>query len=166
MESDDFKKFNARARSKQKENKAFLKKLKALPPKQLDQKFHKAHQNAFAHINCLDCANCCKTTGPLFTENDINRIARHFRMKPSEFINTYLRVDEDKDFVLQTVPCPFLGDDNYCGIYEVRPKACKEYPHTDRNRMHQVLELTRKNIEVCPAVFEMVEDLKQALKEN
>lgn len=153
-------KFRARARSKRQENKAFFRKLKQLPPKQLDTTFHEAHDEAFSRINCLDCANCCKTTGPLFTDQDINRLARHFGQKPAEFINQYLRVDEDGDFVLQSLPCPFLAPDNYCGVYEVRPKACREFPHTDRNRMHQVLELTRKNIEVCPAVYEMVEKMK------
>lgn len=140
-----------------------MRRLKALPPKQLDQKFHNAHTEVFSRINCLDCANCCKTTGPLFTERDINRLAKHFSLKPPEFIDEYLRVDEEGDFVLQTVPCPFLGPDNYCGVYEVRPKACREFPHTDRNKMHQILDLTRKNIEVCPAVFEMLEQIKKEL---
>ena len=160
MENRDLDKFRARARSKRKENKAFFRKLKQRPPKQLDRQFHRAHEEAFAHIDCLSCANCCKTTGPLFTEKDIDRLARHFGMKPSDFIDQYLRIDEDGDFVLQSLPCPFLGNDNYCKVYEVRPKACREFPHTDRNRMHQILDLTRKNVEVCPAVFEMVERIK------
>lgn len=164
MESSDLDKFRARARAKRKENKAFFRQLKSVPSKQLDRHFHEAHEEAFAHIDCLSCANCCKTTGPLFTGKDINRLARHFGLRPAEFIDQYLRVDEDGDFVLKSVPCPFLGEDNYCSVYEVRPKACREFPHTDRNRMHQILELTRKNVEVCPAVFEMVERIKGELK--
>jgi Fe-S-cluster containining protein len=160
VENSDLDKFRARARSKRKENKAFFKRLKSLPPRQLDQQFHEAHEEAFSHIDCLSCGNCCKTTGPLFTDKDINRLAKHFGQRPADFIDHYLRVDEEGDFVLQSVPCPFLGQDNYCSVYEVRPKACREFPHTDRNRMHQILELTRKNIEVCPAVFEMVERMK------
>ena len=160
MESSDLEGFRNRARSKRKENKVFFKRLKSTSPKQLDRQFHEAHEEAFAHIDCLSCANCCKTTGPLFTDKDINRLAKHFGQRPADFIDDYLRVDEDGDFVLQSVPCPFLGEDNYCSVYEVRPKACREFPHTNRNRMHQILELTRKNIEVCPAVFEMVERMK------
>jgi Fe-S-cluster containining protein len=72
-----------------------------------------------------------------------------------------LRIDEDRDYVLQSVPCTFLGADNYCSIYQVRPKACREFPHTDRIKQHQLLKLTEKNIEVCPAVFEIVEKLKK-----
>ncbi|MDZ7846371.1 MAG: YkgJ family cysteine cluster protein [Owenweeksia sp.] len=112
-------------------------------------------------MNCLDCANCCKTTGPLFTHRDIDRLARHLSITPAAFIAKFLRTDEDNDFVLQQLPCPFLGTDNYCSVYEVRPKACHEFPHTNRNRMHQILYLTQKNAEVCPAVFEMVEEIKK-----
>ena len=67
------------------------------------------------------------------------------------------------DYVLQTVPCTFLGEDNSCSIYEVRPKACREYPHTNRIKQHQILNLTEKNVEVCPAVYNIVEKLKKKL---
>ena len=100
----------------------------------------------------------------LFTDKDISRIAKHLRTKPSAFTEQYLRIDEDNDYVLQSVPCTFLGTDNYCSIYEVRPKACREYPHTDRMKQHQLLKLTEKNVSVCPAVFQIIEQLKKQLK--
>jgi Fe-S-cluster containining protein len=75
-----------------------------------------------------------------------------------------LKRDSDEDFVLKSSPCAFLGEDNFCSIYDVRPKACQEFPHTDRRRQHQILDLTRKNSEVCPAVFEIVDKLKKQLK--
>ncbi len=96
------------------------------------------HEEEFSRTNCLECANCCKTTGPLFTQKDISRISRHFKMKPGGFIEEYLRLDEENDYVLQQVPCPFLGSDNYCSIYDQRPKACREYPHTDRKDFHKI----------------------------
>jgi len=159
----DLHQFRQQARSQRKENQKFFKRLKSLKPRQLDEQFHELHDEVFAEINCLNCANCCKTTGPLFTDTDINRLAKHFGLRPAEFIDQYLRVDEDGDFVLQVLPCPFLGEDNYCSVYEVRPKACREYPHTDRNKMHQILELTRKNAEACPAVLEMVNRMKDRI---
>ena len=82
-------------------------------------------------------------------------------MKPGTFVEQYLKVDEDGDYVLTTAPCPFLDDENYCRIYEDRPKACREYPHTDRKKMVQITSLTYKNTLVCPAVLEIVERLKQ-----
>tara|TARA_R110000850_G_C9690194_1_gene438914 strand:+ start:105 stop:593 length:489 start_codon:yes stop_codon:yes gene_type:complete len=156
--------FNQQAKETKAENKKFYKKLKSINPKKLDQAFHNAHEEAFSCINCLECANCCKTTGPLFTNTDIDKLARHFKMKAGDFMDQYLRKDEDGDFVLQSTPCPFLGDDNYCSVYENRPKACREYPHTDRNKMHQILELTRKNAEMCPAVHHVTEALKRQFK--
>ena len=146
---------------KRKENQQFFKSLKKLKPKVLDKLIYPIHEEVFACTDCLKCANCCTTTGPLFTDKDINRISKHLRIKPSEFTEKYLQIDEDRDYVLQSVPCIFLGEDNYCSIYDVRPKACREFPHTDRIKQHQLLNLTEKNIEVCPAVFEIVEKLKK-----
>ena len=148
---------------KRKENSVFFKRLKKEKPKVLDKLIHPIHDDVFEHTNCLKCANCCKTTGPLFTDKDIQRISKYLKIKPSEFVERYLRIDEDNDYVLQSVPCVFLGEDNYCLIYEVRPKACREYPHTDRIKQYQLLKLTEKNLDVCPAVFEIVERIKVKL---
>lgn len=115
------------------------------------------HDEVFSGTDCLSCANCCKTTGPLFTRPDVERIAKHLRSKPSQFQDTYLRVDEDGDLVLKTVPCAFLAPDNSCTIYEVRPKACREFPHTNRRKFHQISELTLKNVGICPAAYAIVE---------
>lgn len=129
-----------------------LKNFQKKKPKNLDAIFHAEHQKAFAKIDCLKCANCCKTTSPIFRPVDIKRIAAHVRMTEANFIKTYLRIDEDNDYVLQKSPCTFLNDDNTCSIYEHRPLACREYPHTDRKNMYQIMDLTHKNVSVCPAV--------------
>jgi len=153
-----------RAKDKQAENKTFFKKLKKKPPKDLDYIMQDLHDEEFQKTDCLTCANCCKTTGPLFTDKDVERIAKHLKMKPQQFIETYLRVDEDNDYILQSVPCTFLGYDNYCSIYEVRPKACREFPHTDRKKFQQITNLTMKNIAICPAAFNIVEEMKKKIK--
>jgi Fe-S-cluster containining protein len=139
-------------------NKTF-RKWKQTKPKDLDQKFHEAHEQEFKKMDCLTCANCCKTTSPIFRDADIRRIAKHLRMKEAQFISSHLKLDEENDYVLQQSPCYFLGDDNTCGIYEVRPLACREYPHTDRKNMHQILTLTAKNTLICPAVSRIVKQL-------
>ncbi|WP_282054559.1 YkgJ family cysteine cluster protein [Maribacter luteus] len=152
-----------KAAEKHKENKKFFTKLKKRPPKNLDYVMQELHEAEFQRTDCLDCANCCKTTGPLFTNNDIERIAKFFRMKPKKFIGQFLRVDEDSDYVLQEVPCTFLGADNLCSIYDVRPKACREFPHTDRKKFQQISNLTMKNVAICPAAFNIVEEMKKKL---
>jgi len=153
-----------KARDKEKENKRFFNKLKKKPPKQLDYLMQELHEEEFRRTDCLECANCCKTTGPLFTNKDISRLSKHFKMKEPQFIDSYLRVDEENDYVLQTLPCPFLGHDNCCSIYEVRPKACREFPHTDRKKFYQISNLTLKNVAICPAAYNIVEAMKERIK--
>lgn len=152
------------AKDKQNENKKFFAKLKKKTPKNLDYLMQELHENEFERTDCLECANCCKTTGPLFTNADVERISKHFRQKPQQFIDTYLRLDEENDYVLQSVPCTFLGADNYCSIYDVRPKACAEFPHTDRKKFQQISNLTLKNVAICPAAFNIVEEMKKRIK--
>ncbi len=149
---------------KKEENIKFFKKLKKRTPKRLDVITQEIHEKVFQHTDCLSCGNCCKRISPFFTDRDIKRIAKHLRMKEFEFITQYLHRDEDDYWVLNEMPCPFLGSDNYCFIYDVRPKACGEYPHTDRRKFIQLADLTIKNIEVCPAVYEIVEGLKEKIK--
>ena len=152
------------AKDKHKENKTFFTKLKKKPPKQLDYIMQDLHEAEFQKIDCLKCANCCKTTGPLFTDKDIIRIAKHFRIKTQQFTEQFLQLDEENDYVLKSVPCTFLDTNNYCSIYEVRPKACREFPHTDRKKFQQISNLTLKNVALCPAAFNIVEAMKVRIK--
>jgi len=160
----DLENFRKQSAARGRDNQQLLKSLKRHDERRLDDVFHQAHEEVFEKMDCLACANCCKTTSPIFYQNDIERLARGLRMKPGDFITRYLRVDEDKDFVLQSSPCPFLGQDNYCSVYEYRPKACREYPHTDRKKVIQILDLTYKNSMVCPAVLQMLDKVKERIQ--
>lgn len=155
--------FGEKAKRKSADNKKFLQSVKKKDARDVDDAFHTAHEEVFERIDCLTCANCCKTTSPIFYQNDIERIAKSLRMKPGDFVEKYLRIDEDNDYVLKSSPCPFLGNDNYCSVYNDRPKACREYPHTDRKKVIQITELTYRNTMVCPAVLEIVEKVKTVL---
>ena len=152
-----------RAKDEKKENKRYFQKLGRRRPKELDAAVALLHEEVFQDTDCLQCANCCKTTSPIFRDKDIERIATHFRVRHGEFVEKYLHIDEDGDYVLNTAPCPFLGSDNYCSVYDIRPKACREYPHTDRKNFYQILDLTLKNTMICPAAFEVVKRLREAL---
>lgn len=155
----DIRFLSEETKKQQKNYKTFFKNLKKSQLRDLDDTIHAIHQEVFEEINCLDCGNCCRTLGPRITEADIQRIAKSLRLKAHEVVNRYLRIDEDNDYVFKTMPCPFLGDDNYCSIYENRPKACREYPHTDRKKFFQISQLTIKNAETCPAVAEILNRL-------
>lgn len=145
--------------AQRKKNKKVISKLAQLPSKKLDVIFHEKHTEVFEEIDCLSCANCCKTTSPIFRTVDIERLSKRLKISSGEFVTRYLKVDDDKDYVLQLSPCTFLMDDNKCSVYEDRPLACKEYPHTNRKKMHQILTLTRRNTEICPAVSRIFQSL-------
>jgi hypothetical protein len=153
---DELKQMTA---NRKQEFSVLFQKLKKKKPKNLDAIVHALHDEAFGQFDCLDCANCCSGISPIVTDKDAERLAKSQKMKPVDFISQYLYVDEDQDYVFQQTPCPFLMGDNYCCVYENRPRACREYPHTDRKRFYQILNLTHKNCEVCPVVYAITNEL-------
>lgn len=146
---------------KQKENKKFFDKLRRKLPAGIDSTINQLHVEVFTKIDCKTCANCCKTTSPVFKDRDIVRLARHFKVRQAVFTHQHLHIDNDGDYVLNQAPCPFLQSDNLCSVYDERPEACRGYPHTDEPVFRKVMDITQKNTAICPAVFHMVEELKK-----
>jgi len=158
MEDPIFKNWEKKSADRQKLYKQYLQRedknkvLKALPD---------LHEEAFEKVNCLECGNCCKGYSPRFKTPDIKRIAKHLKMKDGDLINQYLRVDEDGDYVMQTTPCAFLGADNYCSIYDVRPSDCERFPYTNEDVIIKRQNITLKNSSFCPAVYYVLEKLME-----
>jgi uncharacterized protein len=156
MKRDLLHNWEKKSAQNQKKYKSFLKKtdknkvLKTLPL---------LHEEAFENINCLECANCCKNYSPRFKTPDIKRISRHLKMKEGDFIETYLRLDNDGDFVVKSTPCPFLGENNYCSIYDNRPGDCHRFPYTNEDVLLKRPQLTLMNSTFCPIVFYVLEKL-------
>ncbi|MBX3101365.1 MAG: YkgJ family cysteine cluster protein [Bacteroidetes bacterium] len=144
----------AKARSE-----AHRKALRRLPHRKVDETLHALHDAVFAQTNCLTCANCCRTTSPILWDADIARLAKHLRLKEAVFMDKFLQRDTDGDWVFNQAPCPFLQADNTCSVYDYRPRACREYPHTDRKQQAGLYALTLRNAAVCPAVFDILERL-------
>ena len=117
------------------------------------------HQEAFSKVDCLQCANCCKNYSPRFKTPDIKRISRHLKIKEGEFIEKYLYIDNEGDYVLRSKPCSFLGADNFCSIYEVRPSDCRRFPYTDEDVIFKRPSLTLTNSGFCPIVYFVLEKL-------
>ena len=117
------------------------------------------HEEVVAKIDCLSCANCCRNYSPRFKTPDIKRISKHLKMKEGDFIETYLILDSDGDYVAKSKPCPFLAEDNYCGIYDQRPSDCARYPYTDEDVLLKRPQLTLKNSLICPIVHNVLEGL-------
>jgi Fe-S-cluster containining protein len=150
-----------KGKSRKKANKKLVARLKKAKPGSLDDEVHQAHHDAFEKIDCLECANCCKTTSPGMTNRDIGRLAKHLNEKPGDLIEKHMELDREGDYVFRSAPCPFLGDDNYCSVYESRPAACRGYPHTNRKKFYQLLDLSLKNTAVCPAVVRIFDRLRE-----
>jgi Fe-S-cluster containining protein len=150
------------AKTRRREHASLVRRLSSGDTRKLDERVHELHHEVFNTIDCLECANCCRTLGPRVTDADVQRIAASLRIKPSKFVEQQLVVDEDGDYVFRSMPCPFLDGENYCTIYANRPRACREYPHTDRRKVFQVMPLMLKNSAICPAVFEILERLTSA----
>jgi uncharacterized protein len=161
MPEDVLHNWQKKTKDKQKYYKNFLAKadknqvLKHLP---------QLHEEAFQRVDCLRCAACCKNYSPRFKTPDVKRISKHLGMKESVFIETYLRVDEDGDFVVKSTPCPFLGADNFCSIYDVRPSDCERFPYTDEDVIIKRQKLTLTNASFCPITFYVLEKLSSTLK--
>jgi uncharacterized protein len=150
--------WRANAERHYKSNFRFLRSLKMKDDRVVDRVAHRLHDEAFSIIDCLQCANCCKTVSPLFRKSDIRRIAENLGLKPADFVATYLEVDEHGDLFLRNSPCPFLTD-NRCTIYEIRPRDCVAYPHTGKRGFSGRTHLHAANSVDCPAVFYIVEQL-------
>ena len=161
MSKDSLHNWEKKSREKQKLFKNFLaradsnKVLNALP---------QLHEEAFEKVDCLKCAACCKNYSPRFKTPDVKRISRHLGMKESIFIETYLRVDDEGDFVTKSTPCPFLGSDNYCSIYDQRPSDCARFPYTNEDIIIKRQQLTLKNSSFCPITFYVLDQLAEKLK--
>lgn len=119
------------------------------------------HEEAFEKVDCLACANCCRNYSPRFKQPDIKRIAKRLKLKEGELVSRYLRLDEENDYVVKSSPCPFIGEDNFCSIYEDRPSDCRRYPYTDEDVLIKRVSLTLKNASICPAVFTVLEALEK-----
>ena len=161
MHTDPLHNWQKKSKEKQKAFRGFLSRanknavLKQLPS---------LHEEAFAKVDCLQCAACCKNYSPRFKTPDVKRISKHLGIKESTLIETYLKVDDEGDFVVKASPCPFLGADNFCSIYEVRPSDCSRFPYTDEDVIIKRQALTLKNSTFCPITFYVLEKLTQQLK--
>lgn len=136
-----------------------LKKLKRINDKKLNELANNIHELVFSEIDCLDCANCCKSIPPILNETDIRRIAKYLGLKVTDFKGLYVKYDDDSDMVFNSSPCKFLQTDNKCEIYDYRPKACREYPHTDNYEFAKNIKLHAVNSTYCPAVFNILDKI-------
>ncbi|HVZ55536.1 MAG TPA: YkgJ family cysteine cluster protein [Chitinophagaceae bacterium] len=146
----------------------FLSRLEKHPPARLDAMTTAVEKEVWEEVDCLTCANCCKTMTPTYTPGDIRRIAAHFRMTPDQFRAKWLtRERSSGDWMNKSTPCQFLNlENNKCSIYAIRPVDCAGFPHLPKRRMVDYMHVHKQNLEYCPATYKMVEKIRQRIDQG
>lgn len=166
MQAVNLRSFKQKVRFNKVRLKKFLTKVLKEQPQGLDKLAADTEKEVWKEVDCLTCANCCKTMSPTFNAADIKRISKHFNQSPEAFTKQWLRKDKIGDMLNKTEPCQFLNlQDNKCSIYEIRPADCSGFPHLSKKRMVDYIHVHKQNIEYCPATYKLVEKM-QALSKN
>jgi uncharacterized protein len=162
MQPVNLKSFKQKVKLNKRAFRYFLTRLENKPPRGLDKIPEAVAPEVWKEVDCLSCANCCKSMTPTFTVKDIKRISAHFDMTPNEFKDKWLMYEKrDEDWQNKKQPCQFLNlADNKCSIYEIRPEDCAGFPHLTKKKMTDYMHVHRQNLEYCPATFKMVEKMK------
>lgn len=145
--------------------KRYLGKIEKHPPRGLDSIAQQIDAEVWKEIDCLSCANCCKTMTPTFTKTDIKRIAAHLDMSAADFTKKWLEFDKKEgDWMNNKQPCQFLDPKtHFCSIYEVRPADCAGFPHLKKKKMTEYIHVHQQNISYCPATYLMVEKMRERI---
>jgi len=162
MATINLRSFKQIVRHNKRRIKSFLTKLEKQPPRGLDQMAADADKQVWKELNCLDCANCCKTMSPTYTKKDMQRISKHLGMSEKAFKEKWLYKDKTGDWMNKKQPCQFLDlSTNMCKIYSVRPLDCAGFPHLTKKKMVDYMHVHKQNIEYCPATYSMVEKMME-----
>jgi Fe-S-cluster containining protein len=144
--------------------KRFLTRLAKQPPGGLDKIKIEADKEVWQEVNCLHCANCCKTMSPTYTKKDISRISKYLVISEKTFKEKWLYKDKDGDWLNRQQPCQFLDiKTNMCNVYEVRPEDCAGFPHHTKRKMTDYMHVYKQNVGYCPATSGWVEKIMEKL---
>jgi len=150
--------FKQKARHRKSRFRRFLTGLEKKAPRGLESLTARLEIQVWQEVDCLSCANCCKTMTPTFTPGDIKRISAHFGETPDDFKEKWLYKERGTgDWMNKRQPCQFLNPaDNKCSIYDIRPKDCAGFPHLPK-KMKDYAHVHKQNVEYCPATYRIVE---------
>jgi len=162
----DLKKFAKKADKKKGKLIKFLARLDKIVPADMPELVAEVDREVWEDIDCLACANCCKTMTPTYTKADIIRISTHLGMKPRQFKDRWLYKDETGDWMNTATPCQFLGSDNKCTIYAIRPEDCAGFPHHNKQPFDLYNDTFIGNAPRCPATFQLVSRLKKRVEKE
>jgi Fe-S-cluster containining protein len=164
----DLSSFKQKAGLTKRKMRRFLTGLENNIPKALDKKIAALEEEVWKEVDCLSCANCCKSMTPTFNRQDIKRISAHFNMTEEAFQQKWLHRERggDWDWLNKTEPCQFLDlKTNMCSIYDIRPADCAGYPHLHK-KFRDYSHVYKQNLELCPATHRLVEMMMERAKVN
>jgi len=165
MRSINLRSFRQTVRHNKRRIRIFLSRLQRNVPRGLDRLILKTDELIWKNINCLDCANCCKTMSPTYSPADISRISKHLGMTEKSFKRKWLVRDKNGDWLNKELPCQFLDkESNKCGIYDVRPKDCAGFPHHNKKKMVDYMHVYKQNIEYCPATYKVIQKMMESIR--
>lgn len=157
--------FRKKMLNKRRSIRYFLTRLEKVRVKGIEKMRTEADVEAWSTTDCLNCANCCRTMTPTFTEQDLDRISAHLNMEKEAFRKKWLYKDRNGDWMNRKQPCQFLNlKDNKCSIYEVRPVDCAGFPHHTKKNMDDYMHVYKQNVEYCPATLKWVEQLREKVE--
>ena len=165
MKPVNLRSFRKKVRHTKSSFRRFLTKLEKNPPRNLTSLTIQLEKEVWGEVDCLSCANCCKTMTPTFNPTDLKRISAHFGQTVEEFKAKWLYIEKKKDgdWLNKKQPCQFLNlADNKCSIYEIRPADCAGFPHLPK-KLKDYIHVHKQNIEYCPATYRLVEKMKASI---
>ncbi len=146
---------------------SFLFRMERKAPRNLHLVTLQANELAWAKTDCMDCANCCKTMSPTYSQKDITRISKYLGMSRKSFTDKWLYKDNTGDWINKKQPCQFLDmKTNLCGIYEVRPRDCAGFPYHGTKKIKDYGHMYRQNVEFCPATNRLVEIMQAGIRDG
>jgi uncharacterized protein len=113
-------------------------------------------QKYFALIDCMQCANCCRSLHIEFKQSELYTIASTL----GQSMETFQKQSMSEGSV--NPPCPMLNG-NLCSIYQNRPDICSSYPHLEQPEFTSRLMGVIGNLAICPIAFNAFEELRGTL---
>jgi Fe-S-cluster containining protein len=106
-------------------------------------------------FDCSTCPGyCCSHPRIEVTDNDVNRLAKHFELSPEaarkKFSYHYKTKEANewilrhrKDHVYKSMCMFFDQDERRCTIYAARPAVCRKYPYGNKCGYYDFLKFER-----------------------
>ena len=144
------------------ENERFKMFLQQIDGGQIDSKVLELNHAITPKIDCTQCGNCCKSLMITVSVEEANVLSTALNQTRENFDEQYLEKGSNGLMLINTIPCTFLSD-NKCTVYQNRFAGCREFPAMHLPNFKQRLFTSFMHYNRCPIIFNVIEQLKDAL---